>query len=59
MVGRPVRGPLDELLHTWEGADGSDDRVVSYVLSVGEKLSKISDMVHKNLSQVQGKQKRW
>ena len=51
-----MRGPLDVLLHTWEGADGSDDSVVSHVLSVREKLSK---MVRKNLSQAQGKQKRW
>ena len=55
--GWPVRGPLDVLLHTWEGNDGSDDSVVSHVLSVREKLSKMSDIVHKNLSQAQDKQK--
>ena len=55
--GWPVRGPLDVLLHTWESADGSDDSVVSHVLSVREKLSKMSDLVHKNLSKAQDKQK--
>jgi len=47
------------LLHTWEGTDGSDDSVVSHLLSVREKLSKMPDMVHKNLSQVQDKEKQW
>ena len=41
------------LLDTWVGTDGSDDSVVSHVLSIREKLSKMSDMVHKNLSQAQ------
>ena len=48
-----MRGPLDVLLHAWERKNDSDDSVVSHMLSVRAKLSKMSDLAHKNLSQAQ------
>ena len=54
-----MRGPLDVLLHTWERTNDSDDSIVSHVLSVRAKLSKMSDLTHKNLSQAQDKQRQW
>ncbi|KAL5516832.1 hypothetical protein EMCRGX_G002255 [Ephydatia muelleri] len=41
VYGRQVRGPLDILKETWEApSQGSDESIVSYVLSVQERLAK-------------------
>ena len=39
LYGRAVRGPLDILKETWEVEKESEESVVSYILSVQEKLA--------------------
>ena len=52
--------PLDILKETWEApSQGSDESIVSYVLSVQERLSKMSELVKDNLAQAQVEQKQW
>ena len=60
VYGRQVRGPLDILKETWEApSQGSDESIVSYVLSVQERLAKMTELVKKNLAQAQVEQKQW
>ena len=59
MYGRSARDPLDILRETWEAGKQSDESVVSYVLSVREKIEKMKDIVHENLTTAQDHQKRW
>ena len=59
LYGRSVRGPLDVLRDTWEAGKRSEESVVSYVLSVREKLDKMSELVRDNLEAAQKLQKRW
>ena len=40
-----MRGPLDGLKKTWEADKKSSESVVSYVLSVREKLDKMAKLV--------------
>ena len=41
---RAVWGPLDKLKETWE-AEESEESVVSYILSVQEKLARMMELV--------------
>ena len=59
VFGRPVRGPMDVLKETWEADKKSTESVVSYVLSVREKLDKMAELVEENLKEAQHTQKRW
>ena len=59
LYGRNVRGPLDILKETWEAKRKSPKSVVSYVLMMQERLSKLSTLVHDNLRKAQEKQKEW
>ena len=59
LYGRQVRGPLDVLKESWEADKRSSESVVSYVLSVQEKLAKMSALVGENLEKVQQNQKKW
>ena len=59
LYGRQVRGPLDVLKESWEADKRSSESVVSYVLSVQEKLAKMSALVGKNLTRAQQNQKKW
>ena len=60
LYGRNVRGPLDVLRETWETNDrSSEESIISYVLSMREKLKDMADIVQKNLAKSQDKQKRW
>ena len=56
VYGRQVRGPLDILKESWEASKQS---VVSYVLTIQEKLANMSELVHTNMTQAQKDQKRW
>ena len=47
LYGWPVRGPSDILLKAWEGCPSSSESVVSHVLSMRDKLSQMSELVHK------------
>ena len=59
VYGRPVRGPLDVVKENWEAEKKSTESVVSYVLSMREKITQMMEIVHENLSQSQAEQKRW
>ena len=59
LYGRSVRGPLDVLKEAWESEKRSKESVVSHVLSVRDKLDKMSKIVQQNLSTSQRTQKRW
>ena len=59
MYGRQVRGPLDILKETWETSKKSSESVISYVLSMQEKLSEMSELARENLARAQKRQKRW
>ena len=59
LYGRQVRGPLDVLRETWEASIKSSESVVSYVLSIQEKLAKLQELVRENLKEAQKAQKTW
>ena len=59
LFGRAVRGPLDVLKESWEGGEQSDQSVVSYVLTMREKLDTMSQLVQENLTKSQQYQKNW
>ena len=44
VYGRQVRGPLDILKETWETSKKSKESIISYVLSMQEKLSEMSEL---------------
>ncbi len=53
VYGWPVRGPLDVLKEAWEAKEDSEE---SIVLTIQERLQKMSELVAENL---QSDQKRW
>ena len=57
--GITVQGPLDVLRESWEGEKQTDESVVSYILSVQEKLSKMSELVGENAARAKVQQKKW
>ena len=59
LYGHPVRGPLDILRETWEASKRSSESIVSYVLSIQEKLARMSTLARENLAKAQQQQKRW
>ena len=59
VFGRQVRGPMDVLKESWEAEKKSDESIVSYILSVQERLEEMADIVKQNLSGAQKTQKRW
>ena len=59
LYGRAVRGPLDILHESWEAANKDDDSAVLYILSLREKLQKMSQLARSNLQAAQSIQKKW
>ena len=59
MYGQHVRGPLEILRETWKASKCSDESVVSYVLTVQQKLAQMSELVSENCKEAQKEQKRW
>ena len=59
LYGRPVRGPLDILKEEWEAGEKSDESVVSYVLSLRDRLERMTEHVQENLGKAQRQQKAW
>ena len=58
VYGRQVRGPLDILKETWERSNKSSESIISYVISMQEKLSEMSELARENLGKAQKRQKR-
>ena len=59
VYGRHVRGPLDVLKEAWASSRRSTESVVSYVLTVQERLAKLRDIVRDNLEDARATQKKW
>ena len=59
LYGRCVRGPLDILKESWVASERADESVVSHILDMREKLSKMQAIVQDNLKGSQQRQKRW
>ena len=59
VFGREVRGPLDILKEGWEAGKRASESVISHVLSLGERLELMSELVKEHMSETQQKQKVW
>eukprot|EP00731_Ephydatia_muelleri_P009850 Em0005g436a len=59
LYGRAVSGPLDIVKGAGEGSKSTKDSVVSYVLGVQNKLSKMAALAAEHLREAQVDQKRW
>ena len=59
LYSRDIRGPLDVLCESWESHQRSSDSIVSYVLTMWEKMEKMSELVQENISKAQRYQKKW
>eukprot|EP00731_Ephydatia_muelleri_P006689 Em0003g937a len=59
LYGRAVRRPLDIVKGAWEGSKLTKDSVVSYVLGVQDKLSKMASLAAEHLCEAQADQKHW
>ena len=57
VYGREVRGPMDVLKESWESSERSDESVLSYILLRRERLAHMTELVQKNLSKAQTRQK--
>ena len=59
VYGRPVRGPLDILREAWEANPKTPESIVSYVLLMQDRFTKLRDLVRVNLERAQDAQKTW
>ena len=59
LYGRAVRGPLDILRESWQESERSDESIVSYIMSVQEKLAKMSELAYQNMARAKSQQKTW
>ena len=59
LYGRAVNGPLDVLKNTWEAGGPGEHSVVSHILSISDKLTKMTELVRSNLSNAQERQCKW
>ena len=59
LYGKSVRGPLDVLRESWEVNTKTKESVVSYVLSIRDKLDTMYSLVADNLKEAQRVQKTW
>ncbi|KAI8510586.1 hypothetical protein Bbelb_115020 [Branchiostoma belcheri] len=59
LYGRHVRGPLQVIRESWEGADQSSESVISHVLKVRERMAAMTEVVRDNLRAAQTTQKLW
>ena len=57
IYGRAVRGPLDILRESWEAGEKSDESIVSHILSVQEKLTKMTELASENTARAKAQQK--
>ena len=51
LYGRAVKGPLDIIRDTWSamGTTSKDESVITHVLTIRERLEKMSNIVKENL----------
>ena len=57
VYGRRVRGPLDVLKESWTGEAEEGSPVADYVLRMRQRLQEMTDLVQKNASRAQSRQK--
>ena len=55
LYGRAVNGPLDVLKNTWEAGGPGEHSVVSHILSISDKLAKMTELVKSNALERQHK----
>ena len=48
LYGRAVNGPLDVLKNTWEAGGPGEHSVVSHILSISDKLPKMTELMKSN-----------
>ena len=58
LYGRAIRGPLAVIKETWLEKRPNTSNLTSYVLEMRKRLTTMQEVVQKNLSQAQSKQKR-
>ena len=49
LYGRQVRGPLDILNESWQGAMTSEDSVTSHILSIRGRIERMKELADINL----------
>ena len=54
-----VRGPLDVLQESWEAGGQESESIISYVLLMRERLSKMTDLMQTTLGKASERQKLW
>ena len=59
LYGRQVRGPLDILNESWQGAMTSEDSVISHILSIRGRIERMKELADINLLETQKQQKKW
>ena len=59
LYGKTVRGPLDIIKESWECEQNSSENVITYVMSMSEKIEAMMEIVQENLKNAQTKQKQW
>ncbi|KAM4578765.1 uncharacterized protein V3H82_008122 [Fundulus diaphanus] len=59
LYGRQVRGPLDLLKDYWEQTESDDDNIVSYVITMRERLEAMAALAQEHLKESQQQQKTW
>ena len=59
LFGRKIRGPLDVIKERWEADHKSSESVVSYILSIQDRIASMADLVGENMQKAQETQKRW
>ena len=59
VYGRSVCGPLDVLKEMWEAEEDTSESVVSYVLTIQDRLQKMKELMAENLREAQQTQKQW
>ena len=59
LFGRKMRGPLDVIKERWEADHKSSESVVSYILSIQDRIASMADLVGENMQKAQETQKRW
>ncbi|KAM4557416.1 uncharacterized protein V3H82_017174 [Fundulus diaphanus] len=59
LVERRLRGPLDVLQESWVGKKDQSVNIISYVLKMREKMEETTNLVKRNLEEVQQQQQTW
>lgn len=59
LFGRPVKGPPDLLRDAWESPKPTTTNILTYVITMREKMEEMTTLVKDNLQQAQRTQTNW